>query len=656
MYAIWELDVANYHVNHILQNIDGSYPAPISSQTFSDVIGKKVTPGVNTYEGFTSPAAQDLIITADGQATVNYYYTRNSYDVTFIDIGSKGLVSTEFGRTVEKRVYGASVDGGEIGNSTADNAYYPNYKLNNTTSATVTTSGAVVYRYFGWITTEITGTVEWIDGFNVHATRPNEVKLQLFQNGQKAPERTDFQPQASANFKSTYIGLTNNANCEYPLFSDTAIGCSYIFSALPKYDANGVAYIYEVRQGDVDEDIKYTSNSHATSMKNPEDEYVTTQNGFNIHNKLDNTDEDEDISEGFVATGAIHWSDSGNRLGYRPDTVEIALYQDGQPFIRNGEHYKLEIDATDENIYTFIKLPKYKYVDGKPVLYKYSAVETVSSIYVENGAIKPAYDIHVDEEFGSYKPLHFTNYFNTTDKPLIPVVPNRDNTIHVKTNTEERVDVKFKMLEWYATGTYDNINRVDGPDYNGNEFNASVNELGETLKHMPSGKYEIEVNEELFELKDIKISDNTSNVSITYENGKYYLVIGDTQNDSEGTVNITLEKRPQYYQSRMHINNYFTCGWDMANGIMEMMVISAETDEVSAELPSFIILYEDIEDGPYTLGDTAIIKDYEGDLDQEFVGWEDKDGNMFLPGDEILEGASLKPVFLEDTTEYHPIG
>ena len=52
-----------------------------------------VTPAVKTYEGFTSPERVEVLINADGSRVLDYYYTRNEYDVTLTgDNGIKELI------------------------------------------------------------------------------------------------------------------------------------------------------------------------------------------------------------------------------------------------------------------------------------------------------------------------------------------------------------------------------------------------------------------------------------------------------------------------------------------------------------------------------------------------------------------------------------
>ena len=156
-----------------------------------------------------------------------------------------------------------------------------------------------------------------------------------------------------------------------------------------------------------------------------------------------------------------------------------------------------------------------------------------------------------------------------------------------------------------------------------------------------------------YELKDMVISDNTDNVHIVKEDDKYYLVIEDTPDDSWGTVNIDLEKKEKNYQTSYSISNYFR-GPSHVEGaaMMSMFDVSAETDNVSAEMPSFTITYNEsevVDDNKYGYGDYAEIHEFEGEIPEDmiFANWIDQDGNELLPGDEInvVSNLELSPVF-----------
>ena len=106
--AQWEAGKITYTVNHYQQNVDGNGYTVYKTESGTADMDSKVTPTVNTYEGFTSPAAATTItIKADsGANVVNYYYTRNQYTITWnLGIGSADGQSY----TTGKVYYGAQV-------------------------------------------------------------------------------------------------------------------------------------------------------------------------------------------------------------------------------------------------------------------------------------------------------------------------------------------------------------------------------------------------------------------------------------------------------------------------------------------------------------------------------------------------------------------
>ena len=77
--------MTSYIVNHYQQNVDWStYPAsPTDTQTISIAKWSTVTPAVNTYTWFTSPATQTVTVQDDWSTVVTYHYTRNQYQLSF---------------------------------------------------------------------------------------------------------------------------------------------------------------------------------------------------------------------------------------------------------------------------------------------------------------------------------------------------------------------------------------------------------------------------------------------------------------------------------------------------------------------------------------------------------------------------------------------
>ncbi|MCR4650017.1 MAG: DUF4214 domain-containing protein [Lachnospiraceae bacterium] len=105
--ALWKKATDTpYTVEHYKQKLDGTYPASANeTESFTGTTNAKVTPEVKTYKGFTAPATQTLKIKADGSLTVKYYYTRNTYKLTWDFAGGSAS-----GRYTKGNVkYGATI-------------------------------------------------------------------------------------------------------------------------------------------------------------------------------------------------------------------------------------------------------------------------------------------------------------------------------------------------------------------------------------------------------------------------------------------------------------------------------------------------------------------------------------------------------------------
>ncbi len=76
-----------YTVYHYYQDTDCvSYPDSLMETEYCHgETGAVVEVATRDKEGFTSPEKRTIVIAADGSRTVRYYYTRNTYTVTFVD-------------------------------------------------------------------------------------------------------------------------------------------------------------------------------------------------------------------------------------------------------------------------------------------------------------------------------------------------------------------------------------------------------------------------------------------------------------------------------------------------------------------------------------------------------------------------------------------
>lgn len=72
-------DDIKYTVNHYTRNLDGVTLQLVQTNTYEGEMGSAIRPRTNTYEGFTSPEEQTIVL-ALGNNTVDYIYERNRYN------------------------------------------------------------------------------------------------------------------------------------------------------------------------------------------------------------------------------------------------------------------------------------------------------------------------------------------------------------------------------------------------------------------------------------------------------------------------------------------------------------------------------------------------------------------------------------------------
>ena len=85
LYAKWDPNrntpYVVYHYKQDLTN-ESSYTLA-DTERLTGTTNISVTPGVKYYTGFSSPGTRSVIIAPDGSTSISYYYTRNSYSLTF---------------------------------------------------------------------------------------------------------------------------------------------------------------------------------------------------------------------------------------------------------------------------------------------------------------------------------------------------------------------------------------------------------------------------------------------------------------------------------------------------------------------------------------------------------------------------------------------
>lgn len=84
LYAKQTPVMSRYTVYHYKESVDGSYFGLTDEEVLSGLTESEVTPQPKQYEGFTSPEAKTGQVNGWGGPDIQYYYMRNSYNLTYV--------------------------------------------------------------------------------------------------------------------------------------------------------------------------------------------------------------------------------------------------------------------------------------------------------------------------------------------------------------------------------------------------------------------------------------------------------------------------------------------------------------------------------------------------------------------------------------------
>ncbi|WP_427813678.1 Cna B-type domain-containing protein [Enterococcus sp. 22-H-5-01] len=195
----------------------------------------------------------------------------------------------------------------------------------NTTTAVITNTLQTIKKVV---------TKEWDDQSNAYQTRPESIKVQLYQ---------DKEVYKDADGKEV-ISELNEAN-----------GWATEFNGLLEFDKDGKAYEYTVQEVMTDNLKNYTDNV----------EYFDDNSTALITNSL-NTIE---------VSGQKSWDDQENLYQSRPESIKVQLYQNGKVYEdTDGNNVFAETTAEKNWRYTFKDLIEY---DASGKAYTYSVKEVL---------------------------------------------------------------------------------------------------------------------------------------------------------------------------------------------------------------------------------------------------------------------------------------
>ena len=175
--------------------------------------------------------------------------------------------------------------------------------------------------------TNVTVTKSWKDNENAYGTRPESIKVKLYQNGVELPNK-----QIELN---------------------EAKGWTHTWTGLPKIDKDGKEYTYTVEEV-------------------PVPGYTTSVNGLIITNTLQTEDK--------IVTKT--WNDNNNEYGTRPESIKVKLYQNGVEL----PNKQIELNEAKGWTHTWTGLPKVD-KDGKEYTYTVEEVPVPGYTTSVNGLI-----------------------------------------------------------------------------------------------------------------------------------------------------------------------------------------------------------------------------------------------------------------------------
>ena len=187
----------------------------------------------------------------------------------------------------------------------------------------------------------VTVSKVWNDNNNSAGKRPTNVTIAISGNG-----KTEKVTLNSGNV------ITNDNIWEY------------IFTDLPKYDANGDEIVYTIAEELSDEE----NNKFYTSNINQESKTIT--NTFSVP--------DEKVS----VTVTKVWDDNSNSAGKRPTNITLKVTGNGQEYTKEITEAHKEASNSNNWKYTFTDLPKYD-ANGDEITYTIDEKDTNSKFYTK---------------------------------------------------------------------------------------------------------------------------------------------------------------------------------------------------------------------------------------------------------------------------------
>ena len=388
---------------------------------------------VNPYGSFTWPAIPDgTAITLTASASK----TPNKYEVTYKDVvgSTTGKV---LGTNKESVNFGTQVTGASKGTDTTEGAYYKGYLYDSSTTATVTTSGATVYRIFK----PSTNTKYTVSRYLENA---NDNTYTLYDTTTKTGT-TDSTLTLSTEAKSLEIANTTFAGGN--LVGGTSGVGTVITSTTVKPDGSTKIYLY------------YTRNKFTLELS--KNDYISSVTGAGSYKWGQNVTIKANVKANdiYYIYGFANWTKDGvqyeteSTKQFSMGTQNLSLVANGK--IVQGQEYTVTFEPKGGTITTNTKKVNYSStygnlpaVNGQEGLTAKTYTLTYNYKYTGKANSSKQYACSLN---GWYKEEAYTNIVTSASK----VTTASNHTLYAKWNNpsvtlETPVRAGYTFDGWYT--------------------------------------------------------------------------------------------------------------------------------------------------------------------------------------------------------------
>lgn len=377
------------------------------------------------------------------------------------------------------------------------------------------TRDITIYAQWSIEVVDKTVTINFDDNNNMLSSRPKEVNIVLYRDGEKVKNYIISEIDKTVCYPS--ISKIMNSNGEKIAINSTSNSFTYTFSELQKYsEEDNHEYVYTITMDNI-------------SSNNNDVKYITTYSTdtFTITNKMVNSGEKK-------MTATVKWIDESNTWLLRPQNVVLTLLKtDVDTKEVTSVQKTIVVGSQDSFEVSFENLDA---INANGNLYKYSIIQGDISLYNVNSYNEILSDNVVNYTFeNTLKSLPTSLTGGEGNKLTIAAdafdfeghYADKNDYFAIDSNEELSILVTLKEIKKNWTGTGSAASELyDNDTYTGRFYNLVVSPNKDVIvENLYDGRYEVIVsNSSLFDFDKFAVkSEDMTNVEFLEEDGRYFI-------------------------------------------------------------------------------------------------------------------------------------